>query len=116
MLFGSQKEKVKFVQNLQSVTELELAHIKSSEIISGGFSTADQLEGAVFLQQDFRGAELAVVIVAHGMAVSAGIVDYQNITDVNGREAAVNGELVVVFAQATGDIVTSQSSPTWKSL
>ena len=37
--------------------------------------------------------------------MSTGVVENQDITNVNGREAAVDGELIVIFTQAAGDII-----------
>ena len=83
-------------------TELEFGAVEGCKIVAGFFCTADQLEAAILFQQNFGAAELAVVIVTHGEAVGTGIMDAQNITDFNFRQASFNGELVVVFAQAAG--------------
>ena len=91
--------------NAVSVMELELGDVQGCEIVHGGLGPADELEGAVLLQQHLGGAELTVVVVAHGVAVGAGIVDDQNIPHVDLGQAALNGELVVVLAQAAGDVV-----------
>ena len=105
MHFGSQKEKRYFVQDLQLLAELELGHIKGGEIVRGSFGTADQLEAAIFPQQHFGAAKLAVVVVAHGMAVGAGVMDHQDITDIDGGQAPLDGELIVILAQTAGHII-----------
>ena len=63
------------VPNGREALQVKGGEIEGGEIISGSLSTADQLEGAVLLQQDLSGAELAVVVVAHGEAVGTGVVD-----------------------------------------
>ena len=57
------------------------------------------------MQQHLGGAELAVVVVAHGEAVGAGVVDADDVADLDGGQAPVDGKLVIVFAQAAGHIV-----------
>ena len=60
---------------------------------------------AVLAEQDLGAAELAVVVVAHGGAVGTGVVDVDQVTDVDLGQHPVNGELVVVLAQAADHIV-----------
>ena len=50
------------------------------------------------VQQQLGGAELAIVVVAHGVAMRAGIVDYKQVTHVDMRQLAIDSELVVVLA------------------
>ena len=63
--------------------EFEGGYVESCEIIHRRFGSADQLEAAVLLQQYFGAAELAVVVVAHGEAVGAGIMDNHNVTHID---------------------------------
>ena len=81
--------------------------IKGRKIIGGCFGAANHLNGAVLLEQQLCGTELAVVIIAHGEAVRTGIVNHQEIPDVNCRKIAVDGELVVVFAERTGYVINN---------
>jgi len=48
----------------------------------------------------FRGPELAVVVEAHRPAVRAGVVDGKEIADRDFGQAPLDGELIVVLAQA----------------
>ena len=73
--------------------------------VKGGLANLDQARGTVRLQQHLRAAELAVVIIAHGEAVGTGVVNDQQITDIDARQHAVNGELVIVLAQAADDVI-----------
>ena len=57
------------------------------------------------MQEDLGRSQLAVVVVAHGEAVGTGVVDADDVADLDGRQAAVDGELVVVLAEAAGDVV-----------
>ena len=79
--------------------------IDSCEQIGDGFAAADNLHTAVFFQKQFLTAQLAVVVEAHGGAVSACIVDNHNVADVDFGELAVNGKFVVVFAERACNIV-----------
>ena len=56
-------------------------------------------------EQDLGAAELAVVVVAHGGAVGTGVVDVDQVDDVDPGQHPVNGELVIVLAQAADHIV-----------
>ena len=91
---------------VQLFGECELRTVESGEIILNRLRPADQLEASVLLEEHLGGAELAVVVVAHGETVSAGVVDAQDVPDFDFRQAALDGELVVVLAQAAG---TSQA-------
>ena len=53
------------------LTELKGRLVKSGEIVGGRFGSADLGEGAIGVQQHLGGAELAVVVVAHGEAVGS---------------------------------------------
>ena len=99
------KNQTRFCEICTNNLEIERREIESGEIVGGGFGTADHLEGAVGLQKDLGGAELAVVVVAHGEAVGAGVVDGYDVANLDLRQAALNGELVVVLSQAAGDVV-----------
>ena len=61
--------------------------------------------GAVLLQQDLGTAQLAVVVVAHREAMCTGVVDINDIPDLDLGQHAVDGKLIIVLAQAAGHIV-----------
>ena len=61
--------------------------------------------GAVLAQQHFGAAQLAVVVVAHGRAVCTGVVDINDVANVDLGQHPVNGKLVVVLAQTAHHIV-----------
>ena len=42
--------------------------------------------------------------------MGAGVVNDQQVTDVDARQRAVNGKLVVVLAQTTNDVIWSQGA------
>ena len=83
----------------------EAGVVEGGEVVIEGFTAADFENVAVFLEEQFAGAEFAVVVEAHGASVGAGVVDNQDITAFNGGQAAVDGEFVVVFAEAAHDVV-----------
>lgn len=51
-------------------------------------------------EEEFGGAKLAVVIKAHGVAVSPRVMDDQDVAVFDFRQAAVDGEFIAVFAQS----------------
>ena len=55
------------------------------EVVVDGFGAANELHVAVLLQQEFRAAELAVVVEAHGMAVGAGVEDDEAVANLDFR-------------------------------
>ena len=87
-----------FVHLCQSAVEFELGKVEGSEIIAGLLCPADQLEGAVLLQKHLGRAELTVIVISHGEAMGSGIMDHQNITHIDLRQAALDGEFVVILA------------------
>ena len=79
--------------------------VKGCKVITGTLRPANQLEATVFLQKHFRTAKLAVVVIAHGEAVGTGIMDAEDVAHFDFRQAALDGELVVVFTKTAGDII-----------
>ena len=75
------------------------------EVVLRGLRPADQLHRAVLPQQQFRASQLPVVVVAHGVAVGAGVVDHQQIADIDLGQHPVHSELVAVLTQGAGDVV-----------
>ena len=73
--------------------------------VKGGLANLDQARGTVRLQQHLCAAELAVVVVAHGKAVCTGIMDDQQIADVDARQYPVDGKLVIVLTQTADNVV-----------
>ena len=57
------------------------------------------------MKQQLGASQLAVVIEAHGMAVSTSIVDDDAVTNVNLWQLAVNGKLIVVLAERTSNVI-----------
>ena len=76
----------------------EVAKIKRSKIIRRRLRPANQLHAAIRLQEQFRAAQFAVIIVAHAEPVRAGIVDKQIIAAINTGQSPVDGKLVAVLA------------------
>ena len=106
------------MQFYQLTSELESGAIQGSKIIGRLFCPADQLERTILFQQNFCGAKLTVVIIAHGMAVGAGVVEHQDITDVDLGQAPLYSELVVIFTQTAGNVVNviQNRRNIWKTL
>ena len=86
-------------------SKVKIREIEGREIVLRRLGAADELEAAVLFQQNLRGTELAIIIVAHGEAVSTGVVDGYNVADLDFRQTPLNGEFVVVFAQTAGDVI-----------
>ena len=80
-------------------------HVERGKVIARALGTTNEICRAIGAQQDLGGAQTAVVVVAHGVAMRAGIVDHEHITHVDMRQLAIDGELVVVLAQITRDVV-----------
>src|SRR5699024_3368682 len=79
--------------------------VQGGKVVPRGLGAADQPVAAILAQQHLGAAQLAVVVVAHGRAVGAGVVDIDQIPDVDPRQHPVHGELVVVLAQAAHHVV-----------
>ena len=73
-------------------------HVERGKVIARALSTADEVGRAIGAQQHLGGAQTAVVVVAHGVAMRAGIVDHEQVAHVDMRQLAINGELVIVLA------------------
>ena len=61
--------------------------------------------GAVLAQQHLCAAQLAVVVVAHGRTVCTGIMDIDDIANVDLGQHTVDGKLVVVLTQTAHHII-----------
>lgn len=79
--------------------------VEGREVVVHGLCPADQLVGAVLFEQDFCRSELTVVVVAHREAVSAGVVDIDQVIGQDLGQHAVNGKFVVVLAQTACHVV-----------
>ena len=82
-----------------------MGKVQRGEVIRRGLGPADQLHLAVGVQEQLRRAQLAVVVIAHGKAVRARVVDGHQVADLDLGQRAVHGELVVVLAQGARDVV-----------
>ena len=80
-------------------------HVERGKVVAWALGATNEVCRAVGAQQDLGGAQTAVVVVAHGVTVRAGIVDHEHITHVDLRQLAVDGELVVVLAQVARDVI-----------
>src|SRR5699024_7783427 len=72
--------------------------IEGGEVVRRGLGAADELVRAALHQQHLGAAQFAVVVVAHGEAVGAGVVDDHHVADLDLGQGAVHSELVVVLA------------------
>ena len=75
------------------------------EKIVDGFGAADEGDAVVFVEEKFSAAEFAVVVEAHGVAVSAGVVDDEEVAFFDRWQFALDGEFVAVFAEAADNVV-----------
>lgn len=57
------------------------------------------------MEEEFGRTKLAVVIKAHRMAVSPGVMDDQDVAVYDFRQAAVDGKFIAVFAKGADDVV-----------
>ena len=60
-------------------------HVERGKVVARALGAADEVGRAIGAQQDLGGAQTAVVVVAHGVAMRAGIVDHEHITHVDLR-------------------------------
>ena len=82
-----------------------MTKIKGCEIVSRSFCPSYHLNRAVLLKQQLSRTQLAVVVVSHREAVGAGIVNNQNIADVNFRQHSVNCKLIIILAKSAGYVI-----------
>ncbi len=82
-----------------------MQEIQRGKIVSGRFGPAQQLNAAVFFEQQLGASQLAVVVISHGIAVGAGIVDAEVVAHFDFGQQAIDGEFVVVFAQPARNVV-----------
>ena len=80
-------------------------HVERGKVIARALGAADKVGRAVGAQQHLGGAQAAVVVVAHGVAMRTGIMDYKQVTHVDMRQLAIDSELVVVLAQIARDVI-----------
>ena len=60
-------------------------HVERGKVITRALGAADKVGRAIGTQQDLGGAQTSVVVVAHGVAMRAGIVDHEHIAHVDLR-------------------------------
>ena len=75
------------------------------EVVVKRLGAADELDAAVLAEQELGAPELAVVVEAHRTAVRAGVMDDDEVADVDFRQHTVDGEFVVVLAERARDVV-----------
>ena len=80
-------------------------HVERGKVVARALGATNEICRAIGAQQDLGGAQPSVVVVAHGVAMRAGVVDYKQVAHVDLRQLAVDGKLVVVLAQVTRDVV-----------
>ena len=73
-------------------------HVERGKVIARALGAADEVGCAIGAQQDLGRAQPSVVVVAHGIAMRTGIVDYKQVAHVDMRQLAIDSELVVVLA------------------
>ena len=79
--------------------------VERGKVVARALGTTDKIRRAVGTQQYLGRAQAPVVVVAHGVAMRAGVVDHEQVAHVDLRQLTVDGELVVVFAQVARDVV-----------
>lgn len=84
---------------------VEGGEVEGCEEVVEGFGAADLEDGVIGAQEEFGGAEASIVVEAHGVAVCAGIVDDDIVAWNDFGEGALDGELIVVLAEGSCDIV-----------
>jgi hypothetical protein len=77
--------------------------IQRSKQIFRRFGAADFFDGSVRSQKQFGGAELSVVVESHGISVRSGSMDGEHVAFRKFGQFALYGELVVIFAETSGD-------------
>ena len=82
----------------------DFGEIKCGEIVFSGFCAADEFDGAIGFDEEFGAAEFSVVLEAHGMSVGTGIMNREQITELDFGERSLDGEFVVIFAKGSDDV------------
>ena len=75
-----------------------------AEVILGGLLPAKGHGGFVLRPEIFPAAQPTAVVVAHGVTVGTGVVDYQNVAGFKLRQKSLLGEFIGVFADGTDHI------------
>ena len=79
--------------------------VERGKVVARALGTTDKIRRAVGTQQYLGRAQAPVVVVAHGVAMCAGVVNHEQVAHVDLRQLTVDGELVVVLTQVARDIV-----------
>ena len=79
--------------------------VERGKVVARALGATNKICRAVGAQQYLCGAQAAVVVVAHGIAMRAGVVDHEQVAHIDLRQLTVDGELVVVLAQVARDVV-----------
>ena len=80
-------------------------HVERGKVVARALGATNEICRAIGAKQDLGGSQASVVVVAHGVAVRAGIVDHKQVAHVDMRQLAIDVELVVVLAQIARDVV-----------
>ena len=75
---------------------------KSREIqcrkeVEKGFISADLLDAAIFMDEDFLMAEASIVVIAHAVPMRAGIVDNDEVAHFDFRKLSLDGKFIAVL-------------------
>ena len=73
--------------------------IQGGEVIVHRFFPSYQIDGSVCPEQEFFGAQPAVVIESHGVTMGPGVVNHQDVAIVDNGKGSLDGKFVVVFAE-----------------
>lgn len=84
---------------------VESTEVEGAEVVLDGFGAADELDIAAGGEEEFGGAEFAIVVEAHSVSVRSRIVDDDDISTINLGQGTVDGEFVEVFAERAYDII-----------
>ena len=83
----------------------QAGNVQCCEVIRRRFCAAHQLGGAVLAEQNLCGAQTAIVVITHGEAVRTGVMNDEQIANINLRQFAVDSELIAVLTQRAGHII-----------
>lgn len=83
---------------------------KSREIqcrkeVAKGFISADLLDAAIFMDEDLLMPEASIVVIAHAVTMSAGIVDNDEVAHFDFRKRSLDGEFIAILTKGAGHVI-----------
>lgn len=79
--------------------------IQCCEEIAKGFISADLLDAAIFMDKDLLMTEASIIVIAHAVTMSAGIMNDDEVAHFDFREGSLDREFIAVLAKGAGHVI-----------